>query len=118
MDSDESTSQGEISFSELEVSGRELRALANPLARHTVRFIDAHPKATLDEVADAVAGFEAADTDAIVTASTRDRFQIKLYHVVLPRLDDVGLVQFDRTARTVERADIPDGVAALLELGD
>jgi len=118
MDSDESTSQGEISFSELEVSGRELRALANPLARHTVRFIDAHPKATLDEVADAVAGFEAAETETLVTAGSRDRFSVRLYHVVLPQLDELGFVRFDPASRTVERGDIPEDVAPLLELAD
>lgn len=118
MGRDESELDSEWPLAELGLSDAELRTLSNPLARHALRYVDAHPEATLAEVADAVAGFEAADTDAIVTASTRDRFQIKLYHVVLPRLDDVGLVQFDRTARTVERADIPDGVAAVLELGD
>lgn len=118
MDSDESPFQRGQSLADLEVSDRELRALSNPLARHTLRFIGSHEEAMLDEVADAVAGLEAAETETLVTAGTRDRFRVRLYHVVLPKLDDLGLVSFDPADRRVERGDIPDDVAPLLELAD
>lgn len=118
MDSDESTFQGEIPFTELDVSDRELRALADPLARHTLRYIGSHSAATLEEVADAVAGFEAAETETLVTAGSRDRFGVRLYHMVLPRLDELGFVRFDPADRKVERGDIPEDIAPLLELAD
>lgn len=117
MDSDESIFEGEISFDELEVSDRVLRTLANPLARHTLRYVDAHPETTLEEVADAAAGFEAAETETLVTPGSHDRIRISLYHAVLPRLDELGFVRFDSADKTVQRGDIPEDVAPLLELG-
>jgi len=118
MKRNESEVDAETQLSELDLSDATIRTLSDPLVRHTLRYIDDYPETTLDAVADAVAGFEAADTESIVTTSDRDRLHVRLYHVVLPRLDDEGFVDFDRAAGTVERAEIPPGTTVVLELGD
>jgi hypothetical protein len=118
MERNESETDPEEQLSELDLPDRAIRTLSNPLARHALRYIQDRPETTLDAVADAVAGFEAVDTESIVTTSDRDRLRVKLYHVVLPRLDDEGFVEFDRAARTVERAAVPPGATVVLHLGD
>jgi histidinol-phosphate/aromatic aminotransferase/cobyric acid decarboxylase-like protein len=101
-----------------ELSDGQLRALSSPHVRHTLRWLDSYPQTTLAELTDAVAGFEGAQSETVVTAEGRDRIRTQLYHTVLPKLEALGFVDFDVDERTVERAEIPPGVAQLLELSE
>ena len=77
------------------------------LDRSTVQF---------DELAEHVAGIEAMETGEIVTPTTYETIRIRLYHSVLPKLDEVGYIDFDIGDRTITSATIPKEVRTLLSI--
>lgn len=94
------------------------RALSNPTVRYVLRHLHRHPTASLDELADVVAGAEAAAAGGVVDADRRDRLRLYLHHVTIPRLEAVGYVEYDLGDRTVARIDVPPSVYALLGIDD
>lgn len=91
------------------------RLLSDRYVRHTLFYLSSNSTTSLDELADVIAGLEATAQETIVTPVDRDRIRIRLYHVVLPRLDEAEYIHFDSTDHTVERASIPSLVSTLLE---
>ena len=67
-----------------------------------------------DELVEQVAGIEAIETDELVTPSAYERIRIRLYHSVLPKLEDVGYIDFDLADRTITSQTIPAHVQSLL----
>jgi len=82
-----------------------LKALANERRRLALDCLPCGEAPTaLADVARRIAVSEAeAPVDAVATDHV-ERVKRSLYHVHLPKLDDVGLVAFDPEERTVERA--------------
>jgi|GEM_PF-5607024 len=88
-------------------------ALLNEQARRVVEFFQ-------------TSGEQVVSRDAIVdrlhdmteTADDRDQIASELTHVTLPKLDDVGLVQYDRQSHTVRyrETSMPEWVSAFLTL--
>lgn len=104
--------EGEIPLDEI------LDVLSDDHARYALYWLGEHPDATLEQLADVVTGIDAAATDAIATPSDRERARIHLYHVVLPKLDAHGYLDFDADDRTVTGANVPPEVCSLLKLDD
>lgn len=78
-----------------------LMTLAKPLARYTVYYLFEETSDSLDQLADVVTGWVNASTGVIATRSDRDRTRMLLYHVYLPTLDSLDVLQFDADSRTI-----------------
>lgn len=102
--------EGEASVDEV------LSVLSNPHARYTLYYLSEVSTASLEELASVVTGLEARATDAVATAADEEAVRIRLYHLVLPELDDHGLVAFDADERTVTAAETPTWVAPFVGL--
>jgi len=91
------------------------RTVSDPVARHALYFLRQEEvrTASLDRLADAVAGWTA--DDGVVTPADRDRVRLRLYHVCLPALDEFGIVAFDSGDESVALDDPPEELWQLLE---
>lgn len=92
------------------------RLLSDRYVRHTLFYLSSTPTTSLDELADVIAGLESIAQETIVTPVDRDRIRIRLYHAILPRLDEAGYVRFDTTDHTLERTNVPTPVSTLFEV--
>jgi hypothetical protein len=97
-------------------SDEALSALSDPYVRHTLRSLHGRRSAALDDLADVVTGMAAASAGTVATAAERDRTRLRLYHVVLPKLDALGYVAFDPDERTVTDVDVPPAALACLDV--
>lgn len=91
-----------------------IRLLGEPTARTALVYCYDQRTPTLEELADAVAGAAACADETIATPADRDRIRIRLYHSILPRLNDLEFVAVDYEANTVTETTIPDPVVAYL----
>ncbi|ELZ03141.1 hypothetical protein C482_03934 [Natrialba chahannaoensis JCM 10990] len=114
--------QGDFSAIEETASGQTLdewlELLAKPKTRITLAYLHDHPNATVDELATAIAGKTAVETGRIVTEAEYDEACIYLYHSILPRLDDYGVLEYDHAESAVRDATIPAAVVAVLEIDE
>lgn len=92
------------------------RVLSHVRRRYVLFYLRDRDATSLDELADVVAGWTTADTDALTTPRRRERVLIDLDHVHLPMLADAGLVAYDRDAGEVTRREVPDAVDRLLDV--
>lgn len=96
------------------VDGRSVddvfRLLASPTARATIVYCHQQPRPTLEELADVVAGATASAEGTIASPADRDRIRVRLTHETLPRLEDMGLLAFDRESGAVTETSIPESV--------
>ncbi len=83
-----------------------LMTLTKPRARYSVYYLYEVKSDSLDHLADIVTGWMNASTGMIATRSDRDRTRMLLYHVHLPTLDSLDVLQFDPANRTVTMDDI------------
>ena len=91
-----------------------LDALSDRYARYVLAHLAAEPTATLEDLADTATGLAATEAGAIATPADRDETRVRLYHLVLPKLDAAGYIEFDSETRTVERDEFPDVLRELL----
>lgn len=97
----------EMSCSRPEV-GEVLGAVANPRCRHLLSVLDAHEgvQLTIESVLDEM---------GVIGEQERQHWYIALQHNHLPRLEEFGIVDWDRRASTVRYRGCPL-VAEALEL--
>ncbi|WP_254862234.1 DUF7344 domain-containing protein [Halovivax gelatinilyticus] len=88
--------------------------LSNRYGRYALYYLAHEPRSTLAEITDFVTGFWAMESASIATPSTRERVQIQLYHVVLPKLDDIDYIDFDVETLTIRKADVHPAVNTML----
>lgn len=86
--------------------------LSDQLSRFALYYLAETDAATLDEVAEAVTGFEAQASERIATPADKEDARIQLYHRVLPKLDARGFVEFDVDELTVTLAEPPEELLA------
>lgn len=89
--------------------------LSDRYVRHSLYYLFDRTSTSLDELADLVAGLEAVESDAITTPEDHERIRVRLYHVVLPKLDAHGYVEFDTDEHSVTRTEVPATVHSLLD---
>lgn len=80
---------------------RLLTAFSDPLARYTVYYVSEESSVSLDRLADVMTGWTNAHTGELATQADRDRTRLLLYHVHLPLLDSLDVLQFDADARMI-----------------
>ena len=91
-----------------------LDVLSDRYARYVLYHLSDESTATLDALADTATGLAAAESGAIATPGDREEIRVRLYHLVLPKLDDAGYLEFDSETRTVERGEVPAVLDELL----
>lgn len=69
--------------------------LASTMRRRALYFLLEHDRTTVDELADTLAGWEAAAENEHVGRERRQRLYVSLHHVHLPRLAEAGFVTHD-----------------------
>ena len=99
-------------------SDETLSVLSKAHNRYVLRYLYQVKRATLDEITDAVCGAQAAADDTIVTGDQRQEIHISLYHVTLPRLADVGYIEYDPASKTVTETDIPQSAVSVLDVSE
>lgn len=79
--------------------------LKNSRRRKIIRYLrDDHQTTTLSDLAEHVAALE-NDTDVNrLTSSQRKRVYVALYQCHLPKMADMGVIEFDKNRGTVERS--------------
>lgn len=92
-----------------------LRALGTREQRYTLYHLLDHERATLDELADVLAGWMAATGMGVTTGVERSSLRIALYHNYLPKLADAGLLAFDTEENVVDRSPLSDAERELIE---
>lgn len=92
-----------------------LRALSTRAQRYTLyHFLD-HERATLEELADVLAGWIAATEGRVTTDADRSSLRVSLYHNYLPQLAAVGLIAFDPEEKVADRTPLSEAERELLE---
>lgn len=92
-----------------------LASVADPISRYTLAYLRREGSATLDTIATVVTGWTNASTGQIATTADRDRVRTALYHVHLPKLAAVGLVEFDPVAKTASMREPSPSTRAFLD---
>lgn len=95
-----------------------IRLLGDRDARNAVVYLRDHRTATLEELADVLAAVAAGSDGRIAEQSDRERIRIRLYHVILPQLDELGFIAFDSERNTVSETTIPEPVTDYLGIDD
>lgn len=88
--------------------------LATRERRVTIAHLSEHPDATVDELATVLAGRAAVDEEKISDEADYEDAYIRLFHSILPRFEDYGLLEFDTDQQAVRNAEVPRPVLAVL----
>lgn len=92
-----------------------LQLLSDQYTRYTLSYLSTSPTPSLDELTDIIAGLEAVERETIITPVAHDRIRIRLYHVILPKLEESGFIHFDAAEQTIQRSNVPPAVVDLLD---
>lgn len=93
------------------------RALASTQRRrllHLLLVSDAGAM-SVDKLVTLLSGWTATDSGAAVSPDEHARTRIALTHVHLPRLEKLGLIEYDPDGGTVDVATVDPAVATLIE---
>jgi len=90
--------------------------LASADQRAVLSYLRVHGETDLDELADVVAGRNAAAEGTFVHPERRERAMIDLHHATLPALADRGIVDYDTETGRVAPGEIPTALDELLDL--
>lgn len=78
--------------------------LSNQRRRETLRYLlDASGSVTLGDLAEHIASIENDKPEEALSSSERKRVYISLYQAHLPKMDQVGIIKFDQSRKTIER---------------
>ncbi|AEH37822.1 DUF7344 domain-containing protein [Halopiger xanaduensis] len=96
---------------------RVLRLIADPRNRAILTVLnDAAQPLTVSELLDRLVTAETEICDSVATEADRKRIRISLHHNRLPKLEEAGLVEYDRAANVVSYERYPAVDAEILEL--
>lgn len=90
--------------------------LSDPYSRYVLRYLLEHRTAKLEELVDVIFSAEVAESDRIATPATREPVRSSICDTVLPKLEELGYVDFDPENQTVTRADIPQEVFSAMSV--
>lgn len=105
--SDDGTEQSSIQETPIVDGGekpllsRVFAALANRRRRYVLYYLRDHDHAQIDELAVQIAAWEHDILEAEVSGEDVDRISTDLVHSHLPKLEEYGLVEYDRRSDTV-----------------
>lgn len=79
---------------------RVLEALSRREDRRILYYLMEHEPAEFNELVDAVAAMR-TDSSVAVAADVREEIELKLHHIRLPKLEDLGIIEYDHRSGTV-----------------
>jgi hypothetical protein len=91
--------------------------LKNQRRRRVIEHVRSHDGVTLGQLAEAIAAVENDTSVAALSADERKRVYIGLYQTHLPKMDDAGVIVYDRDAGAVSPGPAMDQIAPYLETG-
>jgi len=91
--------------------------LKNKRRRLVLRYVRREENGTVDlgELAEHVAALENDKSVSALTSGERKRVYVGLYQCHLPKMDDAGIVEFDRNRGTIELGDTADQLDEYLD---
>jgi predicted transcriptional regulator len=89
--------------------------LASPYRRFILTHLASHDDGSVDDLAHHVVAWETDRTGADETDEAYRRAQNVLYHIHLPKLANVGLIEYDREHETVTRGESFDAAEPYLD---
>jgi hypothetical protein len=93
--------------------------LKNSRRRETLQYLRTHDgSATLSEVAEHIAALENDTTVQAISSTQRKRVYVGLYQCHLPKMDDIGVVDFDKNRGTIELKPVAEQLFEYLEDDD
>ncbi|MFC7096364.1 DUF7344 domain-containing protein [Halobaculum marinum] len=90
------------------------RALAGRGRRRTMAILLDSGVRHVDDIATVLLGWEVSESNGVGSPAERDRIAVRLHHVDLPVLADVGLIAYDPESRVVAPTEVPPDVADLV----
>jgi hypothetical protein len=104
---------GEDRFDENEVYD----ILRNERRRHVLRFLRRNgTTTTIGDLADAIA--EAETGESPPPSDTRQSVYVSLHQTHLPKLDNLGVIEYDRDERTVQLREAATEILSRLDMGE
>lgn len=91
------------------------RLLSSRDRRRALYYLQEHSRSGLEELCDVLAGWRALDDSGVTEPTVRDRIHVSLHHTDLPLFESVGVVAYDRDARTVELEPLPEALSTILD---
>lgn len=85
-----------------------LGLLRSTTRRRVLYYLQEHPETRIEELSDVLAGWRAVEEGDVVGARERKRLRIALHHAAVPRLDDGGVLEYDRTRGRVSLEPLPE----------
>lgn len=95
--------------------GKVIEALADERRRCVLYYLQDRGNAELEDVIEHVAAREAETAPDEIDDRLRTNVRIGLYHADLPKLDDAGIIGYDRRKGTMCLQYLPDPVEQFLE---
>lgn len=95
--------------------GDLVEVFSDPVARYAVVYLLEEETATLGELADVVTGWANADSGEVASRTDRDRVEVELYHLYLPKLAAMDVLEFDPDEKRAAIEASPETLAPLLE---
>lgn len=93
--------------------------LQNERRRRVLEYLaDSEDPVNMRDIAEQVAAWEHDTTVAQLSSDQRQRVYIALYQSHLPKLDDIGLINYNRSRGIVERTELADQVDRYLDVDD
>lgn len=89
-------------------------ALAHPRRRYLCYTLIEDTEWSLTELATKVTAWENDVDESSVTDDDRDRVYVSLYHAHVPKLDDLGVVDFDESSESISTAEHTEQVLMAL----
>lgn len=94
---------------------RIYEALEHPRRRYPCYTLFEDTEWSLTDLATKVAAWETGVSESEVSADDRGKVYVSLYHVHVPKLVDVGAIEFDETTETIARGAYAEQVLTALE---
>ncbi|WP_323674823.1 hypothetical protein [Halorubellus sp. PRR65] len=91
------------------------RALAHPRRRYLCYTLQENAEWSLDELATKIAAWEHGVAIPDVPENAREQVYVDLYHAHVPKLRELGVVEFDESTETIEAAETATQVLRALE---
>ncbi|MEF8800690.1 MAG: hypothetical protein V5A38_08600 [Halolamina sp.] len=101
-DAEQSDANDEVSLTKNEI----FTILKNPRRRETLEYLERNDgEAELSDLAESLAARENDIEIEALSSTQRKRVYISLYQVHLPKMDDVGVIEFGKHRGTIELTD-------------
>lgn len=92
-----------------------MNTLANRRLRYVLYLLREGEHTNVDEIAKQIAARERETSPTAVDERDYERVRIDLHHVQLPKLEDTGIVTYDRRTRSLDYDRLPAPIGEVLD---